>query len=38
VRLKFRLAQAVGVEPGMRFALREGRKTVGAGIVLAIDG
>jgi elongation factor Tu len=36
-RVSFRLQHAVGIEPGMRFALREGRKTVGAGIVLAVE-
>src|SRR5262249_28676960 len=35
-RVRFRLQHAVGIEPGMRFALREGKKTVGAGIVLAV--
>ena len=34
-RVSFRLAHAVGLEPGMRFALREGKKTVGAGVVLS---
>jgi elongation factor Tu len=36
-RVQFRLQRAVGIEPGMRFALREGKKTVGAGIVLAVE-
>jgi elongation factor Tu len=36
-RVRFSLQHAVGIEPGMRFALREGKKTVGAGIVLAVD-
>jgi elongation factor Tu len=35
-RVRFRLQRAVGIEPGMRFALREGKRTVGAGIVLAV--
>jgi elongation factor Tu len=35
-RVSFRLHRAVAIEPGMRFALREGRKTVGAGIILAV--
>jgi elongation factor Tu len=35
-RVTFRLQHAIGIEPGMRFALREGKKTVGAGIVLAV--
>ncbi len=30
----FALTKAVGVEPGMRFALREGGRTIGAGVVL----
>jgi elongation factor Tu len=37
VRIRFALQRAIGIEPGMRFALREGRKTVGAGIVLAVE-
>lgn len=32
----FALHEAVGVEPGMRFALREGGRTIGAGIVTAV--
>ncbi len=36
-KVSFTLKRAVGMEPGMRFALREGGKTVGAGIVLAVD-
>jgi elongation factor Tu len=36
-RVRFRLLHAVGIEPGMRFALREGKKTVGAGIVLTVE-
>jgi elongation factor Tu len=36
-RVKFRLLHAVGIEPGMRFALREGKKTVGAGVVLTVE-
>ncbi len=35
-RVRFRLQRPVGVEPGMRFALREGKKTIGAGVVLAV--
>jgi elongation factor Tu len=35
-RVSFRLLHAIGIEPGMRFALREGGKTVGAGIVTAV--
>ncbi|MFO0598859.1 MAG: elongation factor Tu [Myxococcaceae bacterium] len=33
----FTLQRAVGVEKGMRFALREGGRTVGAGIVTAVS-
>jgi len=36
-RVGFRLQYAVGIEPGMRFALREGKKTVGAGVVLSVE-
>lgn len=36
-RVTFRLAHAIGIEPGMRFALREGKKTVGAGVILAVE-
>ncbi|MGZ3416882.1 MAG: elongation factor Tu [Polyangiales bacterium] len=35
-RVAFKLHRAIGVEPGMRFALREGGKTVGAGVVLTV--
>lgn len=31
------LQKPVGLEPGMRFAVREGSKTVGAGIVLDVE-
>ena len=34
----FELAKPVGIEPGVRFAMREGGRTVGAGIVTGIDG
>jgi elongation factor Tu len=30
------LQHAIGLEPGMRFALREGGKTIGAGLVTSI--
>jgi len=36
-QVKFALEKPVGMEPGMRFAVREGSKTVGAGVVLAVD-
>jgi elongation factor Tu len=32
----FRLQRPVGIEPGMRFAMREGGKTIGAGVVTAV--
>jgi elongation factor Tu len=31
------LLKPVGMEPGMRFAVREGSKTVGAGVVLSVE-
>jgi elongation factor Tu len=36
-RVGFRLHRPVGVEPGMRFALREGGRTIGAGVVTAVE-
>ncbi len=36
-KVTLELSKPVGMEPGMRFALREGGKTVGAGIVLGIE-
>ena len=35
-QVKFTLMRPVGIEPGMRFALREGQKTVGAGRVTSV--
>ena len=35
-KVTFDLKRAVGIEPGMRFALREGGRTVGAGLVTAV--
>jgi elongation factor Tu len=35
--VKFRLLRKVGIEPGMRFALREGGRTIGAGLVTAVE-
>jgi elongation factor Tu len=32
----FSLAKPVALEPGVRFALREGGRTIGAGIVVAV--
>jgi elongation factor Tu len=37
VRVLFELDREIGLEAGMRFALREGNKTVGAGIVTAVN-
>jgi elongation factor Tu len=34
--VRFALKRAVGIEPGMRFALREGGRTIGAGIITAV--
>lgn len=31
------LHKAVGMEPGMRFAVREGGKTVGAGVIVSVE-
>jgi len=36
-KVSFKLLKPVGMEPGMRFAVREGSKTVGAGVVLAVE-
>ncbi len=36
VKLKIKLGQAVAMEDGMRFAIREGGRTVGAGVVSKI--
>ncbi len=35
-RIGFRLGKPIGLEAGMRFALREGGKTVGAGVVTTV--
>jgi elongation factor Tu len=37
-KVRFRLLRPVGIEPGMRFALREGGRTIGAGLVTAVEG
>jgi elongation factor Tu len=34
--VSIKLGRAIGLEAGMRFALREGSKTVGAGVVLSV--
>ncbi|MDF2695342.1 MAG: Translation elongation factor Tu, partial [Labilithrix sp.] len=38
VRVRFVLDHDVALGPGVRFAVREGNKTVGAGFVVAVDG
>ena len=35
--VRFDLLRAVACEPGMRFAMREGGRTIGAGVVLEVD-
>ena len=35
--IAFELGKPVGLEQGVRFAIREGGKTVGAGLVTAVD-
>lgn len=35
-QVSFRLGRPTGLEPGMRFALREGGKTIGAGVVTRV--
>jgi elongation factor Tu len=35
--VSLQLMKPVGMEPGMRFAVREGSKTVGAGIILSVE-
>jgi elongation factor Tu len=34
--LRFELGKPIGLEPGMRFAVREGGRTVGAGVVTSV--
>jgi len=36
IQLDFELLKPVGVEPGMRFAVREGSRTIGAGVVTSV--
>ena len=36
VHIRFRLQRPVGMEPGVRFAVREGGKTIGAGVVTSV--
>jgi elongation factor Tu len=35
-RVSFELGRPVGIRPGLRFALREGGRTIGAGYVTAV--
>ncbi|HEY4719978.1 MAG TPA: elongation factor Tu, partial [Candidatus Methylomirabilis sp.] len=37
IRLKIELIQPIGLEKELRFAIREGGKTVGAGVVSTIE-
>jgi len=37
-QISFALTKPVGIEPGVRFAIREGGKTVGAGLVTEVAG
>jgi elongation factor Tu len=36
-RIAFQLGRPTGIEPGMRFAVREGGRTIGAGVVTAVS-
>jgi len=36
-KVSLELHKPVGMEPGMRFAVREGSKTVGAGVILSVE-
>jgi elongation factor Tu len=36
-QVSLELKKPVGMEPGMRFAVREGSKTVGAGVILSVE-
>jgi elongation factor Tu len=36
-QISLELQKPVGMEPGMRFAVREGSKTVGAGVILSVE-
>jgi elongation factor Tu len=37
-QIRFELSKPVAIEAGMRFAMREGGKTIGAGIVTEVLG
>ena len=36
-KVSLELLKPIGMEPGMRFAVREGSKTVGAGVILSVE-
>ncbi|MEM9695920.1 MAG: elongation factor Tu [Myxococcota bacterium] len=36
-QVRIELHKPVGIEPGMRFAMREGGRTVGAGVILGVE-
>ena len=36
-KVSLELHKPVGMEPGMRFAVREGGRTVGAGVILSVE-
>ena len=36
-KVSLELLKPVGMEPGMRFAVREGGKTIGAGVILSVE-
>jgi len=36
-KVSLEFLKPIGIEPGMRFAVREGSKTVGAGIILSVE-
>jgi len=37
VKMKVKLIQPIAIEEGLRFAIREGGRTVGAGVVTKIN-
>ena len=37
IEVLLELVKPVGIEPGMRFAVREGSRTVGAGLILSVQ-
>jgi len=38
VRMEIELITPVAIEEGLRFAIREGGRTVGAGVITAVQG